>query len=365
LKNKGIQSNKSHILIAGQFPPPVTGFAFITQEIARVIGGHHETTIIDLSPHRKRGGASYHLHRSFLTLRGVWTLVRHAIKNKSRIFYVAGEGKLGLLYNITLSSVARSLGYRIYLHHHNFNYIDSFSKLMAVLVFVIGKKATHIFLCQTMADLFIARYGPVKFEILSNSAFVEPAPAVSSPTAKTDAEPLVIGLLSNLNNAKGLGLFLDLLRQAVRENLNIIGILAGPPDGEAERAAIETARLELGTKLDYRGPVYGEAKNDFFRRIDVFVFPTCYANEAQPTVVYEAFASGVPVVSYDRGCILSQVGKCGAVQRRNEDFVSFALSWLKETLANPDFLFQLKLEARASFLEDRKLSKEKAQTLFE
>jgi glycosyltransferase involved in cell wall biosynthesis len=364
--DKALDAPRPHIFIAGQFPPPVTGFSFITLKMARFIADSYATTTIDLSPHRNRGGIRYHLRRLILALRGVLLLLQKPTTNSSRVLYIACDGGVGLAYTIILCTAARLLAHRIYVHHHSFSYVTSFSRLMLCLLLIIGKDATHIFLCQTMADLFIARYKkPLKFEILSNSAFVDVASALPEHnTARQDGR-LVIGLLSNLNNVKGLGLFLDLLRQTAHLCMNVRGVLAGPPDSDAERAAIETACRELGHKLDYRGPVYGEAKSDFFRSIDVFVFPTRYANEAQPIVVFEALAHGIPVLSYDRGCILSQVGACGAIQERDADFLPFALEWLRIQLASSADFAQLRIDAEAGFKENQKMSKDKAATLFD
>ena len=351
-----------HIVIVGQFPPPVTGLTYITQEISKLIAQNHPTTIIDLSPHQRRDGLAFHFRRLNLTIQGIIPLFRYAINDTSHILYVAGESRLGLLYNIILCFIAKKLKYKIYFHHHNFNYIDTFSKPMEILLSAIGSDATHIFLCQKMADLFSIRYGKtVKYEILSNSAFIE-IPAL--PDIPKHSDILKIGLLSNLNNDKGLKIFLNLVRQAKKENLNIKGILAGPTESKDDRTNIEIALKELGDKLEYRGAIYGTQKVDFFRDIDVFVFPTTYSNEAQPTVIFEAMAFGIPTLSYDRGCILSQVEKQGAAQEQQKDFIPFAMNWLMEQLANPTGLLGHKLDARKLFLADREKALHNMQKIF-
>jgi glycosyltransferase involved in cell wall biosynthesis len=224
------------------------GFAYITQEMAKLFGRRYETAIIDLAPHSKRGGVLYHARRVVLTLKGIWPLLRGCLR-PSRIFYVACEGKLGIVYTITLSAVGRLLGYRLFIHHHTFSYIDARSLLMTWLLRVVGQGATHIFLCPTMADCFVGRYGvPVKATILSNSALVEPGPA--PPLAREPEEPLVIGLLSNLNDEKGLDLFIDLLSEAVAQGLNVKGVLAGPPQSDRDRDTISVACNELGQRLE-------------------------------------------------------------------------------------------------------------------
>lgn len=353
------------VLIAGQFPPPVTGFAYITQEMAKLISAQHETRIIDLSLHTKRGGAAYHLHRMFLTAKGLWPLLLWCRKPE-RAFYIACEGNMGLFYTIKLCATARVLRYQLFIHHHSFGYIEKHSFLMACLVALAGRDATHIFLCQTMAYRFAKRYSrSLKHTVISNSAFVDlPPEKLVAHLTKNDGF-LVIGLLSNLNEDKGLKTFLDLLRQGIAQGLNIKGVLAGPPDTDYDNVIINDACKELGERLDYRGAVYGKDKENFYNSIDVFVFPTRYANEAQPTVVFEAMSYGVPVLSYDRGCIACQVGECGAVIERNDDFIPFALDWLKSQNAFPQILAQLKLDAKEAFIEDRKEALNKAKSLFD
>ncbi len=350
------------IVIAGPLPPPVHGFSYITQEMARLLAEHHGTAIIDLAPHTQRGGIRYHLRRLRLTLGGLLPLLRHRRKTP-RAFYVACEGNLGIVYTIILSLFARLLGYPVFIHHHSFGYIERHSALMSLLLRASGAAVTHIFLCPEMAQRFAIRYRrSVRFQIVSNSAFVDEVSGRQKPGI--GERPLVVGLLSNLNDEKGLGLFLELLGECHRKKLGIRGILAGPPQSPVEREAIRNACAERGGVLDYRGPVYGDAKDAFYGDIDVFVFPTRYANEAQPTVIFEALAHGIPVLSYERGCICSQVLSHGAVAPRAKPFVPFALDWLERQIASPEAFSRLRLDAQAAFKEDRRTARQAAASIF-
>ena len=77
----------------------------------------------------------------------------------------------------------------------------------------------------------------------------------------------------------------------------------------------------------YAGPVYGETKAAFFGGIDALVFPTRYRHESRGIVLNEAFAAGVPVISYDRGCARTVVGEHGGglIVPRDSDYVSAAV----------------------------------------
>jgi len=277
-------SRNPFLIIAGQFPPPVNGFAFITQEIAKALAQKCETNIIDLATHPPRRGPSYHLRRLGLTLKGLAPLLKNALKKNKR-FYIACEGGLGLVYTLALCSAARLLGYPIFIHHHSYFYVDQKIFLMRLLLSASGPKASHIVLCKEMARAFAARYGrKIVYTVLSNSAFVAeaPGPLKSRDTTKS----LTIGLLGNLNDEKGLSLFIETIRRLRADGLKINATLAGPPVSDCDRLNIEAACKEFGDALTYKGPLYGKAKTDFFKSLDLFVFPTHYANEAQPTVIF-------------------------------------------------------------------------------
>lgn len=355
--------SKPFLIIAGQFPPPVNGFAYITQEIVKVLSVNHEIQIIDIAPHISKNKATYHLRRLYLTVKGTWPLLLGSLKSNRR-FYVACEGGIGLIYTIMLALLARTLRYPIYIHHHSFSYIENSSLLMKVLLYLVNQNSIHVFLCPIMGQHFTDRYKLIiQSIIISNSAFVDDVPY--APRTLQKGQPLVIGLLSNLNDAKGLGAFTDLLRVIKSERINIKAILAGPPASANDNRKISAAQKELGDTLNYLGPVYDRDKTEFFRSIDIFVFPTRYANEAQPTVIFEAMACGIPILSYDRGCIKGQVGMCGSVLKRDEGFTPFALNWLTTIMTSPETLRELQHNTKTAFLEDRSEARQSLTRLFD
>jgi glycosyltransferase involved in cell wall biosynthesis len=91
------------------------------------------------------------------------------------------------------------------------------------------------------------------------------------------------------------------------------------------------AVTELGDRLDYRGPLWNSDKNRFYCDIDIFIFPTLYANEAQPTVIFEAQAAGAFVAAFERGGISAQMSEDDLLVAREEDFIVHTLSWLQRS----------------------------------
>jgi glycosyltransferase involved in cell wall biosynthesis len=198
--------------------------------------------------------------------------------------------------------------------------------------------------------------------IISNATFVDPGKSASSFSTRRD---LVIGLIGNLTPEKGLYEFIEIVRIAKARALPIRGVLAGPIVRDSDRIVLQTLKDELGEHLDYRGPVYHAEKARFFENIDVFVFPTTYLNEAQPTVIFEALANSVPIISFDRGCIRNQVGNAGRVFRGDANFVVEALLALDVYCGDPAMLAMHQHAARARYEVDRRAGNVQIAQLFD
>lgn len=111
--------------------------------------------------------------------------------------------------------------------------------------------------------------------------------------------------------------------------------------------------------------MYDENKARFFNDIDVFVFLTTYLNEAQPTVLFEAMAHGIPVISYDRGCIRSQVADGGNVFPQGANIISETLNVLAHYCEKPAYLLAQSHAALGHFKDERRGSLERIKNLFE
>lgn len=275
----------------------------------------------DLTAGQGKVGLAKHLSRLRATFWASIGLIQR--RHQSDLCYIASDGGLGILYTFTVATLSRLLGYRAFVHHHSYAYINKRNFLMRAVV-SMTPNASHIFLCDIMRRDFESQYGTVHNAlILSNSAFVPPSTNIHVPS-----RPLVLGHLSNLTREKGLYLFLDALRQAIGQGMAVRGLLAGPVGLTEDRLAIEEACREMAGVLEYRGPLYDAAKSKFYEDCDVFIFASEHTHEAQPTVVFEALAAGCKVVSFDRGCIVNQVQKDGLIIAKSDDFVQRTLGWI-------------------------------------
>jgi glycosyltransferase involved in cell wall biosynthesis len=145
---------------------------------------------------------------------------------------------------------------------------------------------------------------------------------------------LTVGHLSNLALEKGLEEVIRFGRAAIGQGKVAKVVLAGPFVGKAEGALVNAVASEPG--FEYRGPVSGQRKEDFFRDIDIFVFPTRYRHESFGLVVWEAMLRGVPVIAYKAGCLTQGAAGAGnLVLDPSEDFTALGLRQLDEWSRSP------------------------------
>ena len=326
------------LVIVGAFPPPVNGYSTITSNLEQIVRTFRQTIPIDISPGTSQRGISYHVRRVRRVVAGSIKVVALRARHRSFDTYIATESRLGLIYTIAIAVAARAVGSYVYLHHHVFRYIDQHSILMRALLSVTKGHATHIFLSQSMRDSFERRYrSSVCYVVLSNLGFI-PLPERMRLAPRENDGPLTVALLSNLSREKGLYEFLALAKAALQNMIAVRFVLAGPASTAEDAGAIAEATRMLGESFDYRGPLYGDQKTKFFQEADVFVFPTSYANEAQPLVVFEALAYGCHVVAFDQGCVSEQIAGRGTVIRKGSNFVDETLGNLQIFLSDRELL---------------------------
>jgi glycosyltransferase involved in cell wall biosynthesis len=352
------------IVAVGQLPPPLNGLTLITSRLlSSLAGAGYDVTVVNTAGRIGRRSIAFHLSRSMRVGRALCSMAWTSFCRSERVCYLTADGGLGLLYSVVVAGFARFLRFRIYIHHHSFSYIVRQRMLMRLLLAWSGSNAVHICLCHTMAQDLSRRYRrPIRALILSNAAFVESGPLVTKLSSR---EHLVIGLLSNLTSEKGLYEFLAIIRAAKQRGLAIRGVLGGPIILDKDKVLVDSTREDVGEYLDYRGPIYGEEKSRFFGDIDVFIFLTTYLNEAQPTVLFEAMAYGKPVITYDRGCIATQVASSGAVLSQGADFISETLKLLMEYCNGTDALAKQEQAAVLQFEDERRQGQNLVAKLFD
>jgi glycosyltransferase involved in cell wall biosynthesis len=181
-----------------------------------------------------------------------------------------------------------------------------------------------------MASALIERYGleQSKMMVVSNAAYFAGSSLIGRPAERVDTEaPVRVGFLSNITFDKG---FVEVF--AVLERLRSLGVkyralIAGPVAPEAQ--PMFDKLCDCAVDVEYRGKIYGDAKDQFYRDLDIFMFPTKYANEADPLVIHEALRAAVCVIACDRGSIAETLDHGAGLSVSNDIFVETAVSYIQ------------------------------------
>lgn len=319
------------VFFIGPLPPPMNGAAMTSQGFVDALRTYGAIRTYNIAPDAQRRGGFAHAVKPLRVAKAVTGMISSAWRRKKAI-YTALDGGAGLIYGIVTAAVARTCGYRIYMHHHSFAYINFPSSLLRLLANVAGPEATHILLCPLMAERIQQVYPAIrKVRIVDSTAFVPQM----QPYRKERGKELRLGLLSNLNAEKGLDTSIDLLRESLRQGLPVRLILAGRAHDAAAKVTLDAAMTEFGDHLEYLGAISDEEKDAYFRNLDVFLFPTQYVNEAQPRVILEALSYAVPVITRARSCIPGDVADAGVCIAEHLDFVEAAIPALRKWIDDP------------------------------
>ncbi len=316
--------------MVGVIPPPVTGMTSLTRRVVDEFSKAGNITFCNWSAGTSRHGLLPWARRTALMLTAVARLIRRGRRPGSRL-YITANSKGAMILTALLVYTGCSLGYRVYLHHHTYVYVERFNRWMSLMDRWMSKRGVHIVHCDTMAGDFRRMYN-------SQCEFRTVHPSIVSlelAQARTAAQqPFRLGHLSNLSVAKGLDLAIRTFTLLRDERVAVELRLAGPCLTRQARELVDNVVANYPGAVQYVGPVYGDDKRKFFADIDAFLFPT--QNESWGIVINEALASGAPVITIDRGCTRTVVGKqAGLAMERGLDYATVAAQQVRHWIDNP------------------------------
>lgn len=332
--------------MVGHFPPPVHGMAVAFDALAGLIEHHGRVVRLPTSPSRMDRSATYHVIRVVRVLRAILGLVRE--RRTSRAAIMSVDAGLGIVYTLTTAVVARALGYRIFLQHHSYAHLNRRSRRMSILVRCVGP-ATHLCLCPAMTALMRRRYPRASDvrTIPGSYAITEAQGDQVSPLSRGVPETLRIGHFGNLSMNKGLEVATETFEAAIAAGIPAVLVLAGPAVGRAEEAFIRDATARRPDRIQHVGPVYGQAREELLRSLDVLLFPSRYSHEASPLSFWECLNLGVPAIAFRAGCLTqAATGEGAVVLEPDVPFVEEAVRVLAELHNDPGVLAQRRVAAR-------------------
>ena len=351
---------RSQVCLVGMFPPPLHGMSLINEYVKNCISASASPLVIDFSPRNLDRSFKVRFGKIFRVIRCFFQLLSYLIAGRVGSVYLGLSGGNGQSYDAVFAGISRVFGRNLYLHHHSYQYLNHFRWLTKLLFAIAGKEAVHIVACDKMACDLKQLYPVVnKIRIISGIAALE----VWNSEVRHRDRIQSIGFLSNISIEKGIMEFLDVADHADQAQLPLQFLIAGPFQDEDVKYLIEK-RMSTLSNVTCIGAVYGSNKQAFFDSIDVFLFPTRYANESEGLVIHEAMSRGVPVIAYSRGCIEQIISdQVGLRFAPEEDFVVGTVEKLKKWVINPETFQIVSQTALLQFNETRSLHAKEMEAL--
>lgn len=345
------------VFFVGPLPPPVHGFSVINGHmLAGMQDNGARVEVFDMAPRN--------LLAPLLKWLAFLTKLLTPSPSTGKTLYLPFSGGKRQLVDLAFALPAKWLGFGLFVHHHSFAYLNA-TPWVARFALAVLKGATHVALCPAMGQRLCQQYGiaPSRVRVLSNAAFLE-CPASTGSNDAVSPSHLTLGFLSNITAEKGIFSFFDALDGLRAKQIPFDAVIAGPVSPEVK--AQFDARLAASVGVKHVGAVYGEAKNQFFAKLDLLLFPTLYANEAEPVTLWEAMAHGVPVIALQRGCIQGMVpADAGRVVLAPSIFTSAVEEEVVAMSSSPSLRRSRRIAARAAFEAAQLQSKAALKSLLE
>lgn len=320
---------RTEVTFVGALPPPVTGMTAMTAVIVDALDKQTNVRRFDWSRGKPLAGWRWKIARAWGACKSLFGLLVGGRTSGNTLYYpVSSDG--GLYYDVAIAAMARLLGYRLVLHHHTYTYIDRRDWRAAILDRFASAHAVH---CEPMRQDYLRQYATKAPFFFVPPTIVAQQLESAAPSPRTG---FTLGFLSRLMLDKGLDEVIAVFERLAQEGRDVRLVLAGPYHSPVERKLVDDALARWPDRIEYRGPVYGQAKAQFFADIDAFLFPTRYKAESWGIVLTEALAAGLPVIARSRACVRWIVqGDCGIVVEPQDDYVSAAAELISTWIDSP------------------------------
>jgi glycosyltransferase involved in cell wall biosynthesis len=290
------------ILCIGVFPKPLSGMTHCFDLYSKKLSKKYTCQNIHKHKFAKKKGRLLSIEKIFFTFFLLMpVLLLYKFKGFSHIYCTLNSGS-GKLLDAVEFTLYRYMGYKVFAHHHSYGYIHNKSTIQSYIQSLSCLKA-NIFLSEGMKKDFIIQYGKrneIKNFVQNNWYIFENLERAEKKYRNNCDNSLVFGHLSNLTVDKGAVEAIEIVKKLNAEGIESKLLLAGPIIEQEVANFMEKNNYGF---VDYLGPLYGKEKEEFFKAIDFFLFPTKYKNEAQPLVLAESLFYNSLFFSYDIGTI--------------------------------------------------------------
>ena len=278
------------------FPPPVTGQAIMSAQVAEWASEVAEVVRVDTMAGRAAGGVQ---HGARLARR--WGTLARTVRPGDTVYLVLSSSRVGRLRDVVTVALARRRGARIAGHVQVGDFRQSLERsgLASASRRMLARVDTLIVPSERLVG-DLGRWVGGSVRVVPNSApglGVTPAHLRARRDARRGAPSLRVAMVANVLPGKGHGALLaGLAAYQARgpERPATLDVIGGWPSS-AHRDAFESKAG--GVEVRVHGAVSDRSRvRDVLLASDVLALPSSYRHEALPVSLIEGLATGTPVI---------------------------------------------------------------------
>lgn len=303
----------SRVVVAGFYPPPITGQAVATQRLATLLEEAKVVTRLDLALRSPSEAAQL----SSFDFRMVWRALQHrrawrqSASEASAVLWTSlSPSRWGALRDFVLMPSPGRPSQQLWgvVHHGDFEAALQHPLRKRILHRTLNRLSGIVLLSEALRERVRPHLGDIPAFVIPNTldenSIATPEELIHRRSRKALSPHLLF--FSNMIKTKGYADVLQAVHLLQQRGVPARATFAGAwPDSAAEadfRSAAD--KLHLSSSVEILGSVSdSEHKRRLFLDADVFVLPSYYPTEAQPLTILEALATGTPVITTRQGGI--------------------------------------------------------------
>lgn len=297
--------NKPRILFITPLPPPVHGSAMVSQYIkdCKELQEEFMCDFVNLSTSRSIDEIGKKTLMKYIRFIGAYFITfGQLLTNRYALCYLAITCHgMGFLKDAPFVLLCKLFRRRVVIHQHNKGMSNCVDKLPYKWLLPLVYKNTKVILLSWYLYPDIEKVVKKEQVVICPNGIPELFDGESQYECNNEIPHLLF--LSNLVSTKGVYVLLDACKILKDKGYRFVCDFVGGESKEITREIFESEVQNRGLSdfVIYHGPQYGEAKETFFIKANIFVQPT--HEDCFPLTLVEAMLHKLPIISTTEGAI--------------------------------------------------------------
>lgn len=299
---------KPKILFIMHTPPPVHGAAMMGKYIkeSKLINSQFDCIYINPSISDTISSVGkVNLKKIGRLLGKYWAVFKTVIKEKPDLcYFTATCSGWGIIRDAMMVALLKLCRRKIVLHLHNKGVKNLRGNKIADIFYKIMFSNVKVILLSERLYEDVSQFVKHEDVLICPNGIPDETQGKEISAERHNKVPHIL-FLSNLIESKGVIVLLDALKILKDRGYSFICDFVGGESAEIDAARFkrEVEQRGLNQLAIYHGKKYGNDKEEYFNKADIFAFPSFYPGETFGLVNLEAMEHKLPIVSTDEGGI--------------------------------------------------------------